>query len=80
MISSEKLNQEVEAPISGTLLIKNAGIDGKLEVGAPIAVIGEVGEVVVTNEVQVDQPAAAPIEVETIDQTAILVKYRRKRE
>ena len=56
MISSEKLNQEVEAPISGILLAKNAEVDDQLEVGAPIAVIGEEGEVIVTNEVQVDQP------------------------
>lgn len=79
MISSEKLNQEVEAPISGKLLIKNAEVDDQLEVGAPIAVIGAVGEVVVTNEVQVDQPAAAPIEVETIDQIATLVNTEGKR-
>ena len=49
MISSEKLNQEVEAPISGVLLTKNADVDDQLEVGAPIAVIGEEGEVVETN-------------------------------
>ena len=79
MISSEKLNQEVEAPLSGTLLIKNAEVDEQLEVGASIAVIGEVGEVAVTNEVQIDQPAAAPIEVETIHQTATLVNTEGKR-
>lgn len=46
MISSEKLNQDVEAPVSGILLTKNAKVDDQLEVGAAIAVIGEEGEAV----------------------------------
>ena len=34
-------------------------VDDQLVVGAPIAVIGEEGEVVVTNDGQADQPVAA---------------------
>lgn len=78
MISSEKLNQEVEAPISGTLLIKNAEVEEQLEVGAPIAVIGEADEVVVTNELQVEQTATAPVEAEAIDQPAKVKKPKEK--
>jgi len=62
MISSEKLNQEVESPVSGTLLIKKAEVEEQLEVGAPIAVIGKVDEVVVTNESQVEQAETAPMD------------------
>ncbi|MBK5482661.1 2-oxo acid dehydrogenase subunit E2 [Peribacillus sp. TH16] len=79
MISSEKLNQEVEAPISGTLLIKNAEVEEQLEVGAPIAVIGEADEVVVTNELQVEQTATAPVEAEAIDQPAKVKKTEGKK-
>lgn len=64
MISSEKLNQEVESPISGTLLVKNAEVEEQLEVGAPIAVIGEAGEVALPNELQVEQLATASLEVD----------------
>ncbi|MEH7483390.1 dihydrolipoamide acetyltransferase family protein [Neobacillus drentensis] len=78
MISSEKLNQEVEAPISGTLLIKNAEVEEQLEVGAPIAVIGEADEVVVKNELQVEQTATAPVEAEAIDQPTKMKKNEGK--
>ncbi|WP_394234847.1 dihydrolipoamide acetyltransferase family protein [Niallia oryzisoli] len=73
MISSEKLNQDVEAPISGILLAKNANVDDQLEVGAAIAIIGEEGEVPVTNEGKAEQPAADPEKVEAV-QSANLVK------
>ncbi|MBT2734029.1 dihydrolipoamide acetyltransferase family protein [Bacillus sp. ISL-7] len=78
MISSEKLNQEVEAPISGTLLIKNAEVEEQLEVGAPIAVIGEEDEVVVKNELRVEQTVTAPVEAEAIDQPAKMKKFEGK--
>lgn len=77
MISSEKLNQDVEAPISGILLAKNANVDDQLVVGAPIAVIGEEGEVVVTNDGQADQPVAAS--VEDVEQKANVVKADEKK-
>jgi pyruvate dehydrogenase E2 component (dihydrolipoamide acetyltransferase) len=79
MISSEKLNQEVESPISGTLLIKNAEVNEQLEVGAPIAVIGEADEVVITNELQVEQTATATVEAEAIDQPAKVKKTEGKK-
>ncbi|WP_100332127.1 dihydrolipoamide acetyltransferase family protein [Bacillus xiapuensis] len=40
-ISSEKLNQDIEAPISGVLLKKYAEAGEELEIGAPLAVIGQ---------------------------------------
>ena len=52
MISSEKLNQDVEAPITGVLLTKIGEVEDELEVGATIAVIGAEGEKIVTNDVQ----------------------------
>ena len=52
MISSEKLNQDVEAPITGVLLTKIGEVEDELEVGATIAVIGDEGEKIVTNDVQ----------------------------
>lgn len=79
MISSEKLNQEVESSISGTLLIKNAEVNEQLEVGAPIAVIGEADEVVVTNKLQVEQTATATVEAEAIDQPAKVKKTEGKK-
>ncbi|MCM3672090.1 2-oxo acid dehydrogenase subunit E2 [Mesobacillus maritimus] len=72
-ISSEKLTQEVEAPVSGILLVKNAEVDEQLEVGAAIAVIGEEGgavqevaaaaSVAVVDKVEADTAVAAPAPV-----------------
>lgn len=42
-ISSEKLTQEVEAPISGVLLLQNVVMGDEAKVGAVLAVIGEEG-------------------------------------
>ena len=70
MISSEKLNQEVESPITGTLLIKNAEVEEQLEVGAPIAMIGEANEVAITNELQVEKTTIPPLGAEAINQPA----------
>ena len=67
----------MEAPISGILLAKNANVDDQLVVGAPIAVIGEEGEVVVTNDGQADQPVAAS--VEDVEQKANVVKADEKK-
>ena len=64
MISSEKLNQEVEAPISGVLLSRNAEVDDELEVGAAIAVIGAEGEVVAEASVRAGEPAVVPEKAE----------------
>ncbi|WP_153731407.1 dihydrolipoamide acetyltransferase family protein [Sporosarcina obsidiansis] len=44
MISSEKLNQDVEAPNSGILLEKFGDVEDELKVGDALAVIGEEGE------------------------------------
>lgn len=55
MISSEKLNQDVEAPITGVLLTKNGEVEDELEVGATIAVIGNEGETIATNVSQAVQ-------------------------
>lgn len=77
MISSEKLNQDVEAPISGILLAKNANVDDQLEVGATIAVIGEEGEAVASNEGKADQPAAGSGKVEAV--SANVVKTEEKK-
>ncbi|WP_053360855.1 dihydrolipoamide acetyltransferase family protein [Bacillus sp. FJAT-27251] len=67
-ISSEKLTQEVEAPVSGVLLTKKADVDDQLEVGAAIAVIGAEGETV--NEVAVEAPAAVADKVEAVTDSA----------
>lgn len=42
-ISSEKLTQEVEAPVSGVLLVQNVAMGDEAKVGAILAVIGEEG-------------------------------------
>lgn len=67
MISSEKLNQEVEAPVSGVLLTKNAEVDDELEVGAAIALIGAEGEAVAEASARAGEPAvvAEKAEAET---------------
>ncbi|PIC63050.1 branched-chain alpha-keto acid dehydrogenase subunit E2 [Sporosarcina sp. P13] len=44
MISSEKLNQDVEAPFSGVLLERLGEVEDELKVGEALAVIGEEGE------------------------------------
>ncbi|KAA9022018.1 dihydrolipoamide acetyltransferase family protein [Niallia endozanthoxylica] len=77
MISSEKLNQDVEAPITGILLAKNANVDDQLEVGATIAIIGEEGEVPVTNEAKADQPSAS--REEAANPSANLVKTEQNK-
>ncbi|MGG0288846.1 dihydrolipoamide acetyltransferase family protein [Peribacillus butanolivorans] len=77
MISSEKLNQDVEAPIAGVLLTKNGEVEDELEVGAAIAVIGEEGETVLTNDLQDVQPAA-PEKLDATDHTAVLANKEEK--
>ena len=80
MISSEKLNQEVEAPISGILLAKKADVDDLLEVGAPLAVIGEEGEAIDTNEVDVEQESTATsAEVESVEESVQSVKTEKRK-
>lgn len=44
MISSEKLNQDVEAPNTGILLEKFGDVEDELKVGDALAIIGEEGE------------------------------------
>ncbi|KKE77922.1 2-oxo acid dehydrogenase subunit E2 [Oceanobacillus caeni] len=53
-ISSEKLTQEVEAPIAGVLLVKNADIGDEVEVGGMLGAIGEEGEQVGNASVSID--------------------------
>jgi pyruvate dehydrogenase E2 component (dihydrolipoamide acetyltransferase) len=69
-ISSEKLTQEVEAPVSGVLLTKKADVDDQLEVGAAIAVIGAEGET--EDEVAAEAPASAAVadKVEAVTDSA----------
>lgn len=50
MISSEKLNQDVEAPASGVLLEKHGELDDLLQVGEVLALIGAAGEVPAAKE------------------------------
>ncbi len=57
-ISSEKLNQDIEAPISGVLLKKHGEVEDELEVGAVIGVIGTEGETASTETKKVEQPHA----------------------
>lgn len=57
-ISSEKLNQELEAPIAGVLLTKNAEVDEELPVGAAICIIGEEGTEVGQDEKKTEPSAA----------------------
>lgn len=57
-ISSEKLNQDIEAPISGVLLKKHGEVEDELEVGAVIGVIGAEGETASTETKKVEQPLA----------------------
>jgi pyruvate dehydrogenase E2 component (dihydrolipoamide acetyltransferase) len=77
MISSEKLNQDIEAPIAGILLNKNGEVDDELAVGATIAVIGEEGEAVLTDDKQAVQPIAAE-ELDDTDSVAVLVNKEEK--
>lgn len=80
MISSEKLNQDVEAPITGVLLTKIGEVEDELEVGATIAVIGDEGEKIVTNDVQAVQsesPATSE-SLEASDHAAVLANTEEK--
>ncbi|WP_407407504.1 dihydrolipoamide acetyltransferase family protein [Peribacillus sp.] len=81
MISSEKLNQDVEAPITGVLLTKNGEVEDELEVGATIAVIGDEGETIVTDDlqaVQSDSPAI-PESSEASGNTADIANTKEKK-
>jgi len=70
MISSEKLNQDIESPINGVLLSKNGEVDAELKVGAAIGMIGEKGEVVSVDAKQASQPVA--VEVVVSDQLDVI--------
>lgn len=71
MISSEKLNQEIEAPIAGVLLNKNGEVEDELKVGAPIAVIGQEGQAVQSTSVieETDHNNDVIVSVNTEDKT-----------
>lgn len=78
MISSEKLNQEIEAPIAGVLLNKNGEVEDELKVGATIAVIGEEGKTVLTNDNEAVQPTTAIEKPDNSDYTDVLVNKEEK--
>jgi len=61
MISSEKLNQDIEAPISGVLLTKNANVDDELKVGEVIGIIGGEKENVSVENQKVETPASTGV-------------------
>jgi pyruvate dehydrogenase E2 component (dihydrolipoamide acetyltransferase) len=61
-ISTDKVDTEIPAPASGTLLQIMVREDETVQVGAELAVIGEAGEEGGTAAAPAEQPAAAPAE------------------
>lgn len=78
MISSEKLNQDIEAPISGILLTKHGEVEDELEVGAVIGVIGVEGETASTGNKKVEQSIAVEVTVPETDSAAIAASTAKK--
>jgi len=80
-ISSEKLNQDIEAPIDGVLLTKHGEVEDELSVGAVIGVIGVEGETAFTGDQEANPVAVEAIVPEkpaSIANTAVVASAERK--